>query len=103
MLEAGRLAVTLTEGLSRSTFESDTKAVLAVTRLADIIGEAASQLVPSFRESHPEVPWAKMAGMRNRLIHNYWDVDPDVLWSVVGEDIPTVIPRLEALLAELPE
>jgi uncharacterized protein with HEPN domain len=66
----------------------------------EIIGEAASRLTPEFREQHPLLPWGDIIGMRNRLIHAYYDVNLDTLWKTIEEDMPLLIERLSEILAE---
>ena len=69
-----------------------------MTHLVEIIGEAANRVPEDFQEDHPEIPWAQIIGMRNRLIHGYDDVDLNFLWSVVQDDLPGLIVQLEKLL-----
>jgi uncharacterized protein with HEPN domain len=63
------------------------------------LGEAASRLAADFRAAHPEFPWGEMIGMRNRIVHGYEDLDPDIVWHVATEDIEAVIAALERVLA----
>jgi uncharacterized protein with HEPN domain len=69
-----------------------------LVRLLEIIGEAAKGIFPSLRTDHSEIAWDKMAGMRDRLIHGYFDVNLDVVWRTVTEDLPPLISQLEELL-----
>ncbi|MGH3832419.1 MAG: HepT-like ribonuclease domain-containing protein [Pseudonocardiaceae bacterium] len=69
---------------------------LALTKLVEIVGEAAKHVSNDLRESHPEVPWSAAARMRDRLVHHYFDINLDVLWSTVTEDLP----RLLAILPD---
>ena len=68
---------------------------LALVRLLEIIGEAARGVSASLREKHPEVAWSQMSGMRDRLIHGYFDVNLDVVWRTVTEDLRPLIAELE--------
>ena len=70
-----------------------------LARLPEIVGEAAGKVSPAFREAHPELPWAEMGGLRNRLAHAYFDVDLDVLLDIVATDLPPLIARVERLLS----
>lgn len=63
-----------------------------------ILGEAASALSDSFKERHPDIPWSKIVGMRNVLVHNYFAIDLDVVWSVVENDLPALQRYIETLL-----
>ncbi|PWB54203.1 MAG: nucleotidyltransferase [Candidatus Methanoperedenaceae archaeon] len=70
------------------TFEHDELIQTWIVHHLQIIGEAASALPDSFRDKYPEVPWSKIIGMRNILVHNYFGVDADVVWAVVVNDLP---------------
>lgn len=83
-------------GRSRSDLEVDRTLELVLTRLVEIVGEAASRVTLEDRAERPEIPWRGIIGMRNRLIHGYDAVDLDVLWQVVSEDLPPLIARLRA-------
>ena len=70
----------------------------SVLRSIEVIGEAAKNLPPTFREAHPEVPWKAMAGMRDRLIHVYFSVDWEIVWDVLIHEIPAQKPLICVLL-----
>jgi uncharacterized protein with HEPN domain len=74
---------------------------LSLVRLLEVIGEATRGISPSFRTGHPEVPWEKMVGMRDRLIHGYFDINLDVVWETVTKDLPPLIDQLERILKTL--
>jgi len=71
---------------------------LALTRLVEIIGEAAARVSAQTREQYTDIPWIEMIGLRNRLIHGYDAVDLDILWDILHEDLPPLIQRLRVLL-----
>jgi uncharacterized protein with HEPN domain len=71
----------------------------AVVRSIEVIGEAAKQIPLDFRARHPQVEWRLMAGMRDRLIHGYFDVDYDVVWDVAAEEAATLKQQIEQILA----
>lgn len=71
---------------------------LALTRLLEIIGEAANRVPDDVQERYPDLPWLQMIGLRNRLIHGYDNVDFDILWSIVQRDLPDLIGQLENIL-----
>ena len=85
-------------GKSRDELAADRKLQLALTRLIEIVGEAASRVSQETRLRHPEIPWPQMVGMRNRLIHGYDTVDLAVLQSTVGVDLPPLVAQLDAIL-----
>lgn len=76
-------------------FEHDELIQTWIVHHLQIIGEAASALPDSFREKYPEVPWSKIIGMRNILVHNYFGIDVDVVWAVVVDDIPDLKQKIE--------
>jgi uncharacterized protein with HEPN domain len=76
-------------------FEQDELIQTWIVHHLQIIGEAASALPESFRDRYPEVPWSKIIGMRNILVHNYFGVDVDVVWAVVVDDIPDLKQKIE--------
>ena len=71
---------------------------LALVRLLEIIGEAAKGVSEELRQQYPEIPWKQIAGTRDRLIHGYFDVDLDIIWSIVADDLPILIAGLEMIL-----
>jgi uncharacterized protein with HEPN domain len=75
-------------GISKSEFDQNVLVQDAVIRNIEIIGEATKKITRQFIQSHPEIPWQDMAGMRDKLIHDYLDVDIDVAWRTVEVDIP---------------
>ena len=98
MLDYARRALTALEGRSREVLDTDTVLVAALERFVEVIGEAASRLSETTRESSPEVPWREIIAMRNRLVHGYFAVDLDILWTVVNDDLPELIDALERLI-----
>lgn len=98
ILDAAREAVCFTEGHHRKDLDTDRKLNLSLVRLLEIIGEAARGITTEFRREHPELAWKSMVGMRDRLIHGYFDVNLDVLWETVKNDLPPLIDKLEKIL-----
>lgn len=83
------------KGLSFDDFTKDRKTVNAVLRSLEVIGEAARKIPESLRIQYPEVPWKKMTGMRDKLIHEYFGVDLETVWQTVREDLPKIKPLIE--------
>ena len=82
--------LTYISGKDHDSFEADLVTQDAVVRQLKIIGEATKGVSKEFRLKHPDIPWADMAGMRDVLIHDYIDVDFDVVWKTASEDIPNL-------------
>ena len=100
MLDAALESQTFMKGVSRDDLQDDRKTIQAVIRNIEIIGEAASKLSSDLKEKYPEIPWKQIIGMRNWLIHAYFDIDYDHVWNTVKEDIPVLIPMLIKTLDE---
>jgi uncharacterized protein with HEPN domain len=75
----------------------------AVVRNLEIVGEAAKRVSPALRKQAPGVPWREMAGMRDKLAHDYFGVDLDLVWDVVAAELPAARTRIVVLLGELEE
>jgi uncharacterized protein with HEPN domain len=98
MLEAARAAVDFIGGRDRSDFEKDLALVFAVTRAIEVMGEAASKVTTATRSADTNIPWKEVVAMRNRLIHAYFDIDREILWRTVRDELPPLIARLRDLL-----
>ncbi len=98
IVDAARRAMTFLEDRRRDDLGGDEMLGLALVRLLEVIGEAARGVSDRLRREHPEIAWSKMAGMRDRLIHGYFDIDFDIVWATVQEDLPRLIHQIEPLL-----
>ena len=94
-------AETFVGNLSYEEFTNDMKTSYAVVRCLKIIGEAAKNVPSNIRRKHPEVPWKEMAGMRDKVIHFYFGVNPQKVWLVVKERIPKIKPLIEKVLEDI--
>ena len=101
MLDATDEALAFCRGLTATHLSQDRKLNLAIVRLVEIIGEAAAGITSETRQRFPEVPWASIVAMRNRLIHAYFDIDLDRVWDTVTNDLPELRSALQAVLATL--
>ena len=96
LLDAAETAARFVDGRTRTDLDVDQMLTLALVKLVEIIGEAAKQISSATRDQHPTVPWSAAARMRDRLVHHYFDIDLDVLWATVRDDLPaltTALPR----------
>jgi uncharacterized protein with HEPN domain len=98
MLEHAKEAMSLVSGRTRQDLQKDRVLQLALTRLVEIIGEAASRVGDETRSRFPSIPWSMVVGMRNRLIHGYDTIDLDVLWDTATDDLPSLAGELESAL-----
>jgi uncharacterized protein with HEPN domain len=90
-----------TEGFDFNKFEKDEKTIFAVIRAFEIIGEAVKNIPVKVKNEHKEIPWRIMAGMRDKLAHEYFGVNKKVVWRTAKEDIPELEKKMINLLQEL--
>ena len=91
------------EGMNFDAFAADDKTASAVVRKLEIVGEATKNVPETIRQKYPQVPWRQMAGMRDRLIHGYYDVNYSVVWEVVTKLIPPLQPIIQQILEVMEE
>jgi uncharacterized protein with HEPN domain len=101
MREAAATALEMTVGYQRVDLSTNTMLSMALTRCLEILGEAASKMSADATARFPAIPFAKIVAMRNRLIHAYFDVDLDIVWTTVREDLPALLPALDRALASM--
>ena len=95
---AARLVLEFKEGMDKAAFLNDIKTQSSVLHQLMVMGEAVKRLSDDFRRRHPEIPWALMAGMRDKLIHGYDIVDLEEVWKTVNRDVPDFLDWLEPRL-----
>ena len=88
-------------GMTYSTFAQDRKTVNAVIRSLEVLGEATKRIPEAIRNKYPDIPWKRMAGMRDKLIHEYAGVDLETVWDVITEELPALKPLLGKLAEEI--
>ena len=98
MLLAAREAGVFAAELNFLEFQRNRMAQLAILKSIEVVGEAASRISNECRESHPEIPWSGIVGMRNRLVHGYFEVNLVRVWDTLHQDIPRLIAQLERLI-----
>ena len=102
MLDAAVKAIEFTKVRKREELDKDELLALALVRLLEILGEAAKGVSVPTRNKFPAIPWKSIAGTRDRLIHGYYDVDLNIVWKIITEDLPALKTQLEKLLAKRP-
>ncbi len=98
MFDAAVDAMSFAENKTRKSLNTDRQLVLAIVKSIEIIGEAATKITDETRNAYPQIPWASIVGMRNRLIHAYFDINLNILWKTVKKDIPALIAELEKIV-----
>lgn len=101
MLEAAEKAEHFVAGMDFAAFKGDEKTAFAVVRALEIIGEAARHIPEPLRKRYPKVPWEDIVGMRNIVVHGYFNVDLEVIWRTVQDDLPPLRASLARILADL--
>ena len=89
-----------TQGMSLESFSEDPKTIRAVAFELTTIGESARALPPEVQENYPQIPWDKMQGIRNVLVHEYFRIDEEILWKTSQEDIPRMILLLKEIISD---
>jgi len=98
MLQAALKIKRYVKNLAYDAFLADDKTIDAVVRNFEIIGEAANRIDPNFKEAHPEIEWNRIRGFRNRIIHEYFGIDYEIVWTIVESYLDEIIDWLETLL-----
>ena len=101
--EAIQRILAYTQGMTWDVFLHDDRTQDAVVRNIEVIGEAAKNLSDTLRRRYPHLPWKDMAGARDRLIHHYFGINNEIVWQIVQEDLPALLPQIQGILDELGE
>ena len=101
MLESSLKIRRYTENLNYDSFIQDDKTIDAVIRNFEIIGEAANRLNPDYRLNNLIIDWKRIRGFRNRIVHNYFGVDYEIVWSIIENDLDELISNLSSLIRDL--
>lgn len=102
MLDAAKEAFSFGNGQNRNDLEKDRMRTLSIVKSIEIIGEAASKVSKETQAQCPEIPWADIIAMRNRLIHVYFDIDLDRVVDTINDDLPPLINNLEKIISSSP-
>ena len=100
MLQSTQKIKRYTKNLNFDSFISDDKTIDAVVRNFEIIGEAANRISPDFRENNPEIEWKRIRGFRNRIVHDYFGIDYEIVWSIVESYLDELIDWLDTIIDE---
>ncbi len=100
MADAIKLAARFIGGRSRSDLDADQMLVFSLVRAIEIVGEAATKVSAGGRTEIPGVPWSSIVGMRNRLVHAYFEVDLDVLWNTATQALPELLAKIGPALLD---
>ena len=98
MLDAAETAISLAEGLGKAEFLADRTLVDASIKNMSVLGEAAAHIPVKVTQAWPEIPWRMMRDLRNLIVHEYFGVNPEILWGTIREDLPFVVPELRLML-----
>jgi uncharacterized protein with HEPN domain len=98
MLDAAQKIASRVEGKSRADFDASEDMQFVLSFLIQTIGEAASRVSAEFRADHADMPWKQIIGMRHKIVHDYMNIDADIVWEVATRNIPTLIVQLEPLV-----
>ncbi|MEN6516755.1 MAG: DUF86 domain-containing protein [Methanospirillum sp.] len=97
MMEAAERALGYVDGYAYPAFVADGRTFDAVLRNLEVLGEAAAQVPAPFRDRYPEIPWRQVVGLRNVVVHRYFAVDPETVWTIVTGQLPSLLPQLREL------
>jgi len=97
MLDSSMEAVALIHGKTRADLDTNRVISLALVRLLEIVGEAASKVTTATRQQTPNIPWSQIVSLRHRLIHGYDTINMDIFWKILAEDLPALIKELEGI------
>jgi uncharacterized protein with HEPN domain len=100
ILDEADFILTYTAGKPKEEISSDPVLSRAIIRSLEIIGEASRKLAPAFKTLHPEIEWKKIAGTRDRLIHDYQGIDYDIVWNIIEEKLPLLRQQINSILSQ---
>lgn len=99
MLESAQKALAFVQGKTRDDYDDNEVLRLALLHLIQTVGEAARNISDAYQKQHPEIAWKPIMEIRHRIVHNYADVDDEVIWKTVTDDLPPLVSSLEKLVS----
>jgi uncharacterized protein with HEPN domain len=97
MVESAKEAIEYAKNKKRNDLNTDRQLVHCLVRCLEITGEAASKISEGLKNNNPQIPWERITGMRNRLVHAYFDINLDIVWKTVREELPELIRNIESI------
>lgn len=101
ILDYAKTSLEFIENISFEEFMVDKKVVFAVIRALEVIGESSNRISDNLKEKYSQLPWIEMRGLRNRIVHNYDDIDYTIIWNVLKNEIPKLIEQIELIINEI--
>lgn len=101
ILEYAKSASEFIENFSFEMLTNDKKTAFAIVRALEVIGEASNRIPEEVKEKYPNIPWHKIRGLRNKIVHNYDDIDYTIVWNILKNDIPTLISQVKEIFDEV--
>jgi len=101
ILTYAKFSLSFVDNMDYKSFVNDTKSVFAVIRTLEVIGESSNRVSHEIKSKYPALPWHKMRGMRNRIVHNYDNIDYMIIWNVIENEIPELIKQIELIIDEI--
>jgi uncharacterized protein with HEPN domain len=98
MLDAASRIAARVQGRSRAEYDASEDLPIVLAFLIQTIGEAAARVSQDARNRHPEIPWKQIVGMRNRIVHDYMNIDADIVWEVATRNVPSLITQLSSIV-----
>lgn len=99
ILDSANEALAFANGKTRKDLDSNRMLLLSLVKSIEMIGEAASRLDTEFLSKHKDIPWDDIISMRNRLIHAYFDINPDIVWSTVQSELPDLVTKIQKIIS----
>src|SRR5208283_1021609 len=94
MLDMARKAQGKTQGISRRQYDADENLRIALAHIIQVIGEAARKVSQEYRDAHPEISWKAIVGMRHKVVHDYLNIDEDIVWQTASQELPILVSQL---------